>query len=943
MHKALSIQKRGVQGTIAARLRKYFGTFKAWTGSALRGFSALMRIARLNWTPHMQEFKKGLRKKQEHDNVKRTTVQIQWRQTLAPDDHLRSLPVARPEVTAGWAASSEDRVERLTVLATLKNSYGYLLGKEVVKRKLEPLKPKAEGKKAKACEKKRADDKEAVRSAGKHNPMESPIPKPRATGSAEASNAIGVTMASGTHEIDWDRINKTKFFLYGMGAFSGVTTVLYPLTVVKTKIQASYGASDGGFKEALKTAKSVLRSEGVVGLYRGYTTIVFGMIPGRMVYLTALELSKSTINRLGRQLEVPETALAAMQTYARLVLPAASLPRRRPGLVSVVILTASLSTKPSTACVYWTPFPRPAPKNQPHRVPYTSLKWSTGAPNQDANSQSQTLLLVSGVDLYRLLLPLGKRVLILYRLLVHSGKRVLILYASLSTQTQEPSTTRTLHQLKVTETALTAIANSAAGACASGQRVLILYRLLHSGQRVLILYRLLVHSGKRVLILYRLLVHSGKRVLILYRLLVHSGKRVLILYRLLVHSGKRVLIMYRILVHSGKRVLILDRLLSSSGKRVLATGPHRLPRVPSGKRVVDPLRAASLSHQEAVVILYRPRLLVPLRDSASKTNANSAAGACASLSTQVIVVPIDVVSQRQMVGNPGAAPPAATATPPPPVLTASVASATTAPRSPVTPHASTSSAPTAAAASMKSGPGGTEHRLHTLASSQYRPKVLPVAAFTAGSSTGSTAVPHTSPSALSSPFWRRNMGGTARQGGGPSPEVRSGLAIARLVIKEEGIRGLYRGFGASVATFVPSSALWWGCYGVYQQTVWSFLGNPSGGGSLSSAASAAPPSTSQIVGVQVVSAMFAGASSSFMTSPLDLVKTRIQVASKGDGRASTVRGVLEEILREDGWRGMFRGALPRMANAALWGTCMVSTYEMLKRVAQKKPSELAAM
>eukprot|EP00798_Chlamydomonas_sp_ICE-L_P009767 gene9767-7647_t len=96
----------------------------------------------------------------EHDNVKRTTAQIQWRQTLAPDDHLRSLPVAHPEVTAGWAALSEDRVERLTVLATLKNSYGSLLGKEVVKRKLGPLKPKAEGKKAKECEKKRADDKE---------------------------------------------------------------------------------------------------------------------------------------------------------------------------------------------------------------------------------------------------------------------------------------------------------------------------------------------------------------------------------------------------------------------------------------------------------------------------------------------------------------------------------------------------------------------------------------------------------------------------------------------------------------------------------------------------------------------------------------------------------------------------------------------------------------
>lgn len=182
-----------------------------------------------------------------------------------------------------------------------------------------------------------------------------------------------------------------------------------------------------------------------------------------------------------------------------------------------------------------------------------------------------------------------------------------------------------------------------------------------------------------------------------------------------------------------------------------------------------------------------------------------------------------------------------------------------------------------------------------------------------------------------SPAW--SMLAKARQSSVIPAVDMGGLAVARAVIREEGLLGLYRGFGASLMTFVPSSAIWWGSYSTYQRLIWqmkdSFLGLPE-------ASRVMPLSTGEVVQVQTVAALFAGATASFATSPLDLVKTRIQVASKGTGEASTVRAVLMEILREDGWRGMFRGAVPRMANAALWGTCMVSTYEFLKRVAKKQ-------
>ena len=59
------------------------------------------------------------------------------------------------------------------------------------------------------------------------------------------------------------------------------------------------------------------------------------------------------------------------------------------------------------------------------------------------------------------------------------------------------------------------------------------------------------------------------------------------------------------------------------------------------------------------------------------------------------------------------------------------------------------------------------------------------------------------------------------RGGGGDPSARaaaaaeaaarahtSGLALARRIVATEGVGGLYRGFGASLAMFVPNSAIW---------------------------------------------------------------------------------------------------------------------------------------
>ena len=84
---------------------------------------------------------------------------------------------------------------------------------------------------------------------------------------------------------------------------------------------------------------------------------------------------------------------------------------------------------------------------------------------------------------------------------------------------------------------------------------------------------------------------------------------------------------------------------------------------------------------------------------------------------------------------------------------------------------------------------------------------------------------------------------------------------------------LATGFGASIATFVPSSAVWWSAYGAYQKAVWHQLDRRW-------QASSGKPidrTPNQILSVQTFSGMLAGCTSAVLTNPLDVVKTRLQV------------------------------------------------------------------
>ncbi|KAL3824481.1 hypothetical protein ACJIZ3_020510 [Penstemon smallii] len=112
-------------------------------------------------------------------------------------------------------------------------------------------------------------------------------------------------------EIDWQMLNKSKFFFLGATLFSGVSTVLYPVVVLKTRQQVSQS-----HLSCIKTAIWITRHDGLRGLYRGFGTSLIGTIPARALYMTALEVTKSNVgiaaNRLG--FSEPTAAIVANAT-----------------------------------------------------------------------------------------------------------------------------------------------------------------------------------------------------------------------------------------------------------------------------------------------------------------------------------------------------------------------------------------------------------------------------------------------------------------------------------------------------------------------------------------------------------------------------------------------------------------------------------------------------
>ncbi|KAL1531028.1 solute carrier family 25 member 44-like [Salvia divinorum] len=181
-------------------------------------------------------------------------------------------------------------------------------------------------------------------------------------------------------------------------------------------------------------------------------------------------------------------------------------------------------------------------------------------------------------------------------------------------------------------------------------------------------------------------------------------------------------------------------------------------------------------------------------------------------------------------------------------------------------------------------------------------------------------------------------------GGGGGVKYASGVDAFGKILRADGIRGLYRGFGISILTYAPSNAVWWASYSMAQRVVWSGVGClMCKNGEERVESGGLRPDAKAVMAVQGVSAAMAGGVSALITMPFDTIKTRLQVldGEENNGRKGPSFGqTVRNLVREGGWTACYRGLGPRCASMSVSATTMITTYEFLKRLSAKNQEAL---
>ncbi|GAB9463544.1 hypothetical protein Gpo141_00000999 [Globisporangium polare] len=162
------------------------------------------------------------------------------------------------------------------------------------------------------------------------------------------------------------------------------------------------------------------------------------------------------------------------------------------------------------------------------------------------------------------------------------------------------------------------------------------------------------------------------------------------------------------------------------------------------------------------------------------------------------------------------------------------------------------------------------------------------------------------------------QGGTTRNG------TQGLLAVAKGVYRAEGLRGFYRGYLPSIATYAPSSAIMWGSYGFLVPVYSSQLASWG----------ATDPFWTQVIS-QALSGGSAGFITAVSTNPMDIVRTRAQVYTQYG-----VVDTFKYILKRDGARGLMTGVSARVLTSAPFGLLAFSSYEFVKKMSRRSPEEL---
>ncbi|KAJ7103468.1 mitochondrial carrier domain-containing protein [Mycena belliarum] len=163
---------------------------------------------------------------------------------------------------------------------------------------------------------------------------------------------------------------------------------------------------------------------------------------------------------------------------------------------------------------------------------------------------------------------------------------------------------------------------------------------------------------------------------------------------------------------------------------------------------------------------------------------------------------------------------------------------------------------------------------------------------------------------------RTNLQSTPAHPANPNT-LRSVLTSVRGLVRDNGVRFLWRGLGPTLWRDVPFSGLYWAGY---ETTKKAFARNGQSG-----------------AGVAFFCGAFSGTAAALVTNPFDVLKTRRQalLMSSASTKTSSIP-LLLRILRTEGPATLFAGLLPRVAKIAPACGIMIACYEGVGRFLVKR-------
>lgn len=160
-------------------------------------------------------------------------------------------------------------------------------------------------------------------------------------------------------------------------------------------------------------------------------------------------------------------------------------------------------------------------------------------------------------------------------------------------------------------------------------------------------------------------------------------------------------------------------------------------------------------------------------------------------------------------------------------------------------------------------------------------------------------------------------GASASGGAAPRYGYRNGFQAFYSIAKTEGIRGLYRGLGATLTSFVPSSAIWWAVYGSLRSHVYPVVAEHG--------------IVAENLG-NLACGILSGWASVCLLNPLDVAKTRLQTQAQHPDNPKNIFSMSWRILRTEGVANIWlKGLTARMMGTALFSAWTVSMYEVVKK------------